>query len=429
MLAEMHRLLLAVSLAALAVACGDDRPAPPAPTSASAPVSAALAPSARPSASASAAEAIAYPSASTAPVIPPTHQASATPPQPPAPAPAASATYAARWVDGKRLAISVNGYTHVLDASAIDAPRVVFGPHQELVEPIMAFAGGRKGIERVALPGKAKAVVVYDGGGKQLLELPVQSEVLGLSFSSDGKRLAAAAGDTVHAWSVAEGKPIGSYEMQTGYAAAFSRDGKTLTAVGPGLVRVWQLDSGKVLTDQSLATGAYGLSLSPDGEYAIDAEQAHALVLYRTHPWARLSMLEAVSSCEEHLWSRFSPDGKTLTVGAGQRWQRAYFIPNWKRTKPFYLPAEASEIMAVADNGQRALVIDKEGDLSVWHMWAQQKVIGVARVAVEPAPTGMLSPDALYMAVVSGDGVRVWLVADGRELIHLDAKALAAPKR
>ena len=137
-----------------------------------------------------------------------------------------------------------------------------------------------------------------------------------LTFSADGKRLAAGCHDqTVRLWDLATGKELRQFRFpgRTPSRLFFSADEQTLTATSPGqIISTWAVASGvERLSVQSKAGNGFGVAVSDDGRNLAGHDTDHVYV------WEVATGKErARLPHKEWTWAlAFSPDGKRL-VGA-----------------------------------------------------------------------------------------------------------------
>jgi WD40 repeat protein len=177
--------------------------------------------------------------------------------------------------------------------------------------------------KRLATAG-AEVRLVDTATGRDLFAVPVAAN--GVTFSGDGKQMAATGGRTTWVWNVDTGRK--THELEGGgFTLAFSRDGARLAVAGaapPVRLRVWELKGGRTLFTSDPAEGQVAaLALSPDGRwvaYGCECDNALHAVTVRVHD---LPEGRAVHTFRLPLplMTRlaFSPDGRRLAGLAGSR--------------------------------------------------------------------------------------------------------------
>jgi WD40 repeat protein/tRNA A-37 threonylcarbamoyl transferase component Bud32 len=123
---------------------------------------------------------------------------------------------------------------------------------------------------RLAAPGQDRAARVWDAAtGEELFALKHKGPVYGLAFSPDGRRLATAGDDAVvQVWDATGGRMSFNFKVKPSrlVGVALSPDGRLAAAGGDGVVKLWDPATGRqVGTFQGLAGGCLGLAFSPDG--------------------------------------------------------------------------------------------------------------------------------------------------------------------
>ncbi len=250
----------------------------------------------------------------------------------------------------------------------------------------MVAAGGadREGPEIRGL------VCIWDvATGKSLLRfIAGPAAVRDLSWSRDGKRLAAAGGkdNSVHLFDVATGKELAAWSGHTDSVrmVAFSPDGN-LVASGSrdGTMRLWDPSTGKVrVTLGGFARIHSNLAFAPDSKRLISGGVDSTLHLFDVNTgkelrtWKQIDVVDGLA---------FAPDGKTVAVGTRAR-----------------LPLIGGGVVVLWD-------LEKGKERKRWRVQSDQTVSTIA-----------FSPDGRWL--VTGDSrhqVQVWETATGKRLTRL----------
>jgi WD40 repeat protein len=181
--------------------------------------------------------------------------------------------------DGKRLAAAGSYMPIQLLAIEDGKPLSSLEVGFEIVLDVAFSPDGR----RLAAAAGKRAVVVYDlETSKEEQRLELGAEALMVTYSRDGKLLAAGGiGEAVQLWNAADGTPLRELKGQRGSVArlAFSPDGRYLLAgCEPGLGIVWEVASGEAVLrlrtpDDGFRAGfvsvGKGLAFNYDGGFAV----------------------------------------------------------------------------------------------------------------------------------------------------------------
>jgi WD40 repeat protein/serine/threonine protein kinase len=135
----------------------------------------------------------------------------------------------------------------------------------------------------------------------------------GLTWSADGKHLAARAHESLQVWSIETGKQQWKSDKPA-HNSAWSPDGTKLAssdANANGRVRIYQAETGKLLHEVPLQSSL--ISWSPDGKYLVagPADAGDALVIEPDGGTVRFHLKDGVRRL---LCVRWSSDGKTFTT-------------------------------------------------------------------------------------------------------------------
>lgn len=151
-------------------------------------------------------------------------------------------------------------------------------------------------------------------------------KVTDLRFSSDGRRLlAAATNGSVAVWDAAERKLESRWIAHAvpAMAAALLPDGrKIITAGWDGTVRLWDLGETRELwSGQFECFGPATLDVTPDGKTAAWSGSDRKLIIWNVESGQREFEIDCPSPIMQ---VRFAPDGNTLAVAGKERLIRIY---------------------------------------------------------------------------------------------------------
>jgi WD40 repeat protein len=247
----------------------------------------------------------------------------------------------------------------------------------------------------LAACGEDGAVRLWDvASGKAMPEIKVgNSELSTVEFSKDGKLLACTGdGGVINLWDPTTGKEIRKWQTNDGYIfCAFATDGKTLASSAAGTIRLWNAESGKEIKPLagdagrilSLQYGSDGKSLLSSGsnrkvsEWDLGSMQTNGRLFRDTLGPSGAWFLHTVA---------VSPDGETL--------------------------AQACRIRLTDGN------YDKVPIISLWNTTTGKEL---CTLITSKAPVRALkfSPNSKFLASGAADGIRLWSVAERKELYHL----------
>jgi RNA polymerase sigma factor (sigma-70 family) len=297
----------------------------------------------------------------------------------------------------------------------------------------VAFSPDRKTLASGNAHGTVSVWEVATGREVRVLQ-GRQGAVVSVAFSSDGKLLAARGEDgdiylwEAPAWGQARhidappAKLPPSHTGSTGWAfrVSFSPDGKTLAAAAGDLtgrdneIRLWDVGTGKELRRFRGHQGAVrSFAFAPDGKTLASAGDDKTVRLWGPDTGKQLLLLRHGGKVAA---LAYSPDGKTLAAGGDDRMIRFWGVAVGKELRPTKAPGMVKSIVFI---DERTLAWgDEKGEI---HLVDGKSGTELRRMARHEYGVSDLcrSPDGKTLASV-GDGqdhaVHLWQVDTGRKL-------------
>ena len=230
--------------------------------------------------------------------------------------------------DGARFATSsVDGSVRLWDTSSGESIRT-FPDHSGFVECVAIRPDGKA----VACGDGAGQINVWEvASGKKLFPQPHGGAATALAVSADGEFIASAGKDgSVRLWELPAGKLRHDLAGHDGVVVtlAISPDGRTLASGGADrTLRIWDSASGKQLHLLAGQAGAIRqIAFSPDGNIIASASQDGVVKLWNAKTGKPTASFLCNPACS---CLAFSPDGKTLAVGAGAAVQLRDVATGW----------------------------------------------------------------------------------------------------
>lgn len=257
-----------------------------------------------------------------------------------------------------------------------------------------------------------------------------RGSVNAIAFTTDGKLLAAAAGEPalfgeVRIWNVADGKLIRIIEGHKDalYAVAISPDGQTLaTGSYDQKIKLWELATGKELQTLSAHNGAiYDLAFRPDGKILASASGDRTVKLWTVPAGKRVETFS--QPLKEQFALSWSPDGKRLAAAGADNRIRVWEISESaaETTNPLLVSKFAHEwaILNVAFSPDGKTLLSTADDLTL-KSWDAKEV--TEKMLFEKQPD--VTPGIAFLA----DGKRIAVGRqDGSVAVYDTEKSAALP--
>jgi WD40 repeat protein/transcriptional regulator with XRE-family HTH domain len=297
-----------------------------------------------------------------------------------------------------------------------------------------------QGVSAVTFSPDGKLLAAAYGDGTVRLRNPATQQAVGaplpagtgpegvssVAFSPDSKLLASSGdGRTVRLWNPATRQVLGTLPVDTGpvegvTTVAFSPDGKLLAIAGDiGIVRLWDPATRQAVGAPLLAAsngGLNGVAFSPDGKLLATADMAGYVRLWdlATRQAIGAPLLAAANGGLNGV--AFSPDGKLLASADGDGTVRLW-DPATRQAIGAPLPAatgpEASVFgVAFSPDGKLLASADGDGTVRLWDPATRQAIGAPLPAATSPGGDVFgvaFSPDGKLLASGGADGtVRLW---------------------
>jgi WD40 repeat protein/tRNA A-37 threonylcarbamoyl transferase component Bud32 len=264
-------------------------------------------------------------------------------------------------------------------------------------------------------PGvKDRVVTLFSPTGVSLRHLSDPGDEI-LAFSPDGKTLVAVGkGDgniLVNRWKVPDGIKLSRFAVSgtKDQAIALSPDGKTLAVQWKFKIELYDTETGFPRHQNSGPVSSISaLAFSADGKYLASSD-----LYYGTKLWD-LATCREVTMWRDRQATRlaFSPDGK-LVAAAGIKAVFVHQVPDGKLLHTLDARGNPVESLAFSPDGTHLATTGGGDDVRVWRVadGKQLRILGYP----EGARAVTFSPDGSKLVAAGRHGIRVWDSLTGLE--------------
>lgn len=246
-----------------------------------------------------------------------------------------------------------------------------------------------------------------------------ESEVLGLTVTSDGREFLTAGFDGVRRWDLATGKRRCTYRGDSGtvcWSVACTAS-KQLVVAGFGdlTLRLWEFGSGKELRQLVGHTGIVtAVAFSPDGKRALSSSPDKTLRVWDTASGRELINIKGKKS---FCWrNAYAPTGDHFTAGGYDKTVTLYAATDGRLLHTLTGHAGWVEAVAFSPDGKQIASTGRDKTVRVWSVRGGKELHCLA-AGKKMLQAVVFSADGRH--VIAGDAagtVRAWELKNGAQV-------------
>jgi WD40 repeat protein len=313
--------------------------------------------------------------------------------------------------DGRTIATASDDLTVKLwDAGTNDQPDTLLH-NQNFIDSLCFSPDGR-----IVVTANKSVIAFWDVmTGKMLFDIPTESIIYDLSFSPDGKYIAASHRDnTVTLWDVINHNYAGVFIGHTDITVtvSFSPDSQRLaTGSRDHLIKIWNVaDQSEIATLSGHHRRVSSLAFSPDGKFLATGSDDKTVKLWDV---IALRVVKTMEGHSNEIWAvAFSPDGNKLGSGS---YDRTVKIWNWRTgVEILTLKGHSAGVksLAFSPDGKRLATGSEDRTIKLWDVGGGNELAtfhGHTAIVTSLA----FSPNGSILASAGRDfTVRLWRASD-----------------
>ena len=232
------------------------------------------------------------------------------------------------------------------------------------------------------------SLTLWDVDSRSLLHGPLSAGggflLVGIGFSPDGARLAAASECCVQVWDVATGTGRGEIAYGSMHDLAFSADGTMIASARPSLggAEVWDVATHTSIASidgtpqplDNLSVNDLSVALSPDGRTLAVGGFGNVVRLWDVR--SRKLIRELDQGGNGAFTLEFSPDGRTLAISGFEPVASLWDVATGTQIGPQLTAGDRRTMIDLSPDGRRLLETHGNGQGAVWDVdpasWARR---------------------------------------------------------
>lgn len=310
--------------------------------------------------------------------------------------------------DGNRLALA--GADNRARIHALDGSLLEFFAHEGPVQAV-AFTNDGKNLVTASADKTAR---VWTGALalRQAVGAPVKQAV----YSPKGDQVVLAADKQVKILAAGDGKVVKELPAHDGpvVGLALSADATRLATIGDKTLKVWTVADGKPVAALPLPNPAVSVALAPNGQrVAVGESQSNVIRVFDIALGREILLIPEHTGPVPSL--AFQADNRTLVSASADKSARFFDVGVLA-----VLDAHKGGVVGVQvhSNGTQAVTAGADNTVKLWDL-AKNQVVKTFGPLQEPIHAVTYNRDFTQVGVAAGKVVRVWNLADGKEVLVL----------